>query len=724
MLLYWFFLFAIINEGFGVNFGLPFLFLSPEYLGQSNALSFLLLGGGIGGFIMSFHIYSYVQLGPKYPFIATLNRPFSKFVLNNSIIPIVFVINLMLRIIHFQQAQEYIESSEIIWRLMALIAGVILFMVLALLYFLPTNKDLYKITGKKSEEFQRQTSNISTTLHRHQTWYKEFLRKNVHHYYYFGKGMRLKKSRSSAHYDMNVLNQVFTQNNINASIFEILLVVSYIVMGLFRTKPIFQIPSSVSVLMLFTVIIMLVSAMFSWFKSWTYAVIVIFIVGVNYLSKNTHDFFQFKSYAYGLSYQPEDIIPYKREYFADFRYTDAIVKKDYHNFTKTLDNWKNRTQQVKPKLIVLNTSGGGLRSAMWTFKILQMLDRITHNQLTKHIQMITGASGGMIGAAYYRDILLQAHKDSTIHPDAPKYLHNISKDLLNRLAFSLTTNDIFFSFQKVTVNGYDYTKDRGYAFEQELKANLNGAFKHPLGFYKQPEVDAIIPTMIFSPTIVNDGRRLLICTQNLAFLQAADHLDDSVGLKPQLENVEYLRYFKASDPEEIQFSSVLRMNSSFPYIMPMITMPTYPEMLVMDAGIRDNYGTKTTVKYLFSLREWIKNNTSGVIILKIRDTKKTLVGQKYHERGLLGRVLLPVGNMYGNFPRVQDFNQDELLSATIHSLDYPIDIVTFNLRENFNNKISLSWHLTRNEKTKINNAVFSEGNIKAKKRLLQLLNIK
>src|SRR5690554_5307292 len=98
VLFYWIFLFSIVNNYVGI--GLPYLFLSPEYVGASNPIAFLLLGVSIGGFIMAFHIYSYIQLGPKYPFIATLSRPFYKFSINNSLIPLLFLINFSVNIYH------------------------------------------------------------------------------------------------------------------------------------------------------------------------------------------------------------------------------------------------------------------------------------------------------------------------------------------------------------------------------------------------------------------------------------------------------------------------------------------------------------------------------------------------------------------------------------------------------------------------------------------------
>ncbi|WP_417266311.1 patatin-like phospholipase family protein [Brumimicrobium sp.] len=720
VLFYWIFLFSIVNNYLGVGIGLPYLFLSPEYVGASNPIAFLLLGVSIGGFIMAFHIYSYIQLGPKYPFIATLSRPFYKFSINNSLIPLLFLINFSVNIYHFQQGQEYVQPMDVFLQILSLLGGVALFILFALVYFFPTNKDLFTITGKRSEEFQSKASNIKATLHRKQTWYEPFMNKNVDQYYYIGSRFRIRQSRSSSHYDINVLNKVFAQNHINASVFEILLVLSYISIGFFRDYEFFQVPASVSMMMILTIVLMLVSALFSWFKQWTYPLIVGAFLLVNYMSTKT-EFFQFKSFAFGLSYENEDLVSYTKQSLYDLKYSDSIIQRDYENYVKTLENWKKNTGKKKPKLIVLNTSGGGLRSAMWTFRVLQEMDSLSDNDFSKHIQMITGASGGMIGAAYYRDLMLMENDSLISSRLDQEYLENISKDLLNRLTFSISTNDLFFRYQSVEINEHLYSKDRGYAFEQELISNLNGAFDHTLGYYEPYERSGQIPTMIFTPTIVNDGRRLLVSAQHHGYLQATDRLDERVGLNPQIENIEYLKYFQHNNPNDVNFTSVLRMSATFPYVMPMITMPTDPGMQVMDAGIRDNYGSKTTVRYLIALRKWLHENTSGVIVLKVRDTKKTLIGETYENIGLFERLLLPFGNMYGNFPRVQDFNQDELFSTAIRSMDYPIEVVTFNLREHYDDKISLSWHLTQKEKLKISNAVYSEENSRSVERLMKLL---
>lgn len=719
VLFYWAFLFAVINGFFGVSFGVPFLFLSPEYLGETSYMSFLLLGFSVGGFIMAFHTYSYIRLGPFYPFIATLSRPYFKFCVNNSAIPLIFLINLSINIWTFQRAQELLDWFDVTLFIVSLLGGALLFVLIAFIYFFPMNKDLFRMTGKRSEDYIVKESNIKTSFHKKQRWFEHFIRGKDDTYTYIGSRFRIKKSRSCHHYDIAILTKVFVQNYTNATFFEITLIITFIILGLFRDNEVFQVPAAVSIMILITVLLMLVSAFFSWFKRWTYLIIIVILFGMNNISKSSY-LFQFQSNAFGLSYAENDIKTYSPEVINNLVKPD-ICAEDKKAYLEILNTWKQKQGVSKPKLVVVNCSGGGLRSALWTFKVMRDLDSLTQGSFSNALHLITGASGGMVGASYYRELMLDKVNGKIASTQSTHYLDNISKDLLNRIAFSISTSDIFFRMQQVEYNGQGYPKDRGYAFEQQLIKNLNGSLDKSLGDYFQPEKKSDIPVMIFTPTIVNDGRRLLISSQQLSFLHES-HLKENKGLNPIVENVEYQKFFAGSNPNDVRFTSVLRMNATFPYIMPMVTMPTKPGMQVMDAGIRDNYGTKTTVTFIHVLEDWIRENTSGVVIVKIRDSKKQLKDEKYKQVGMFDKLFLPFGNMYGNFPRVQDLNQDQLLMSSRLFSDGLVDIVTFNLRESLDDKISLSWHLTSQEKKKILNMINSEVNQEEIDNLLNLLN--
>ena len=227
--------------------------------------------------------------------------------------------------------------------------------------------------------------------------------------------------------------------------------------------------------------------------------------------------FRYTSYALGLDYSKESIISYSPENIRKNHKLGLADSTSEKNIIEILENWKKSTGEEKPKLVIVNTSGGGLRSALWTFTVLSNADEMLNSKLSKHLQMITGASGGMIGAAYFREINLRK-KLQTLRGDNSLFKSLLSKDLLNRLSFSASTSDLFMRYKELTYNGKKYTQERGSEFEKELHQNLSNYLEHPLGYYEKYEQTSTIPLMIFSPTIVNDGRRMLISAQNLSFM--------------------------------------------------------------------------------------------------------------------------------------------------------------------------------------------------------------
>ena len=62
LLVFWFILFGTLNGGFMRSFGANALFLSPEYLGNVNALSAGIVGVAMGIFIMSWNITTFILL--------------------------------------------------------------------------------------------------------------------------------------------------------------------------------------------------------------------------------------------------------------------------------------------------------------------------------------------------------------------------------------------------------------------------------------------------------------------------------------------------------------------------------------------------------------------------------------------------------------------------------------------------------------------------------------
>lgn len=716
-LIYWIFLFLIVSDQLGYAFGIPILFYSPEYLGEVSTASFIFLGFAFGGFIMAFNTYSYIKLGPKYPFLILTSQPFFKFCKNNATIPLIFIGFYLFKMAQFQRTEEFASIAEIVLFCISIIGGILLFLILSIVYFFPMSRR----KGLNSPEIddENDTQPIESIIHRKKTrWYHQFSSNKNKTYIYLGKGLKFMKSRSIHHIKPEVIEQVLSSNKFNTTLFELLTILSFVILGLFSSSKVFEMPAAMSIVLLLTMILMLFSALQSWFGKWTYALVIGVVIMMNYLSVHT-SFFTFKNYAYGLNYASTTTPPYTVNQIEETAQSKKMHLKSYSSYLQTLENWKKNTGEERPKLVILMTSGGGSRSALWTFGVLQKIDEATKGKLQTSLHLITGASGGMIGASYFRELVLRYKKKTIPSIYKKEYRTNLGKDMLNKLSFSASTNDIFFRYQKISYNGYEYPKDRGYAFEEQLHENTDYFMNHALGYYSNFEKNGTIPTMIFSPTIVNDGRRLLISSQNLNFLTS--EYSEKGKTEKSYENIDYQSFFSEVQPNDIRFSSVMRSSSTFPFVMPMMTMPSSPEIQLMDAGIRDNYGGKVTIEFLHILNDWISENTSGVIILQIRDTQKLLKDKTYKPVSFIDKLTMPFGNMYKNFPRTQDFDQEQLFNVGLKQFTFPVDFVTFNLRESEVDRISLSWHLSSQEKLKIENAFMSEQNQLSLKRFKALI---
>ena len=253
-------------------------------------------------------------------------------------------------------------------------------------------------------------------------------------------------------------------------------------------------------------------------------------------------------------------------------------------------------------------------------------------------------------------------------------------------------------------------------FEQELNRNTRGLMNYTLGDYKVEENNSDIPLMVFTPTIINDGRRMIIAPQPYGFLNGTRFQQKSIGP----ENVELIKLFSNNDPMALSYLSVLRMNATFPYVLPMVSMPTTPEIAVMDAGIRDNYGTKATIRYIDAFKDWIKENTSGIVLVEIRDIIQDYDIENQDDISLKDKLVEPTLNFYGNFHHAQEFNAAELIEVS-NKTGIPIYEISFILRNYPKDNISLSWHLTKREKIKIKSTFQSEKNQKELKKMILLL---
>ena len=122
LLSFWAILLLFITGGIGKSFGLKYLFLDPEYLNQVNFWSFFFIGFAFAGFVTAWNISTYLLHSTRFPFIASLHRPFIQFSVNNSLFPILFISFYFYKIIDFQNQNDC--DTNTLWNyILGFIAG-------------------------------------------------------------------------------------------------------------------------------------------------------------------------------------------------------------------------------------------------------------------------------------------------------------------------------------------------------------------------------------------------------------------------------------------------------------------------------------------------------------------------------------------------------------------------------------------------------------------------
>ena len=735
MLLIWFIIFGFVSQQYGTMMGIPYLFLDPEYMGKVGFTSMFILGISFGIFNMSFQLTSYILDSHRFTFIGMLKTPFMVFFQNNNVIPGLFILVYFYNFYHFQHSSGFKEYWEIGLDALAFLAGMMLIKSVLLYYFRLSNHDLLKLIAKNLDTSLRKNKinrvnvmeNISTAK---TSKYKVD--------YYFEFPFHLHAVDHTKTVDKNLLVKLFDQNHMNAVFIEILILVLIIVFGQFTDIPALQIPAGASAFIFFSFIITLTGALSYWLRGWAITSVVALGIIANIFTKN--GLLKLDNQAFGINYQTTKA-DYSLENLSQLT-SNKNYHSDYENTLGILNNWRKKfPESEKPKMVLICASGGGQRAAVWTFRTLQVVDNATNGKLMKNAMLMTGASGGMVGSAYYRELyhrqLLREIND--YHHE--KYVDNISKDVLNPLLFNYFVNDIFFRVRHLELNGLKYNKDRGYAFEQQICRNTEMPMNRTLMHYKTAEQNADIPMIILSPTVVNDGRRLYISPQNVSYMCTALPTNNQYT-KQRIKGIEFRRMYQNQLADSLRFITALRMTATFPYITPNVVLPSYPDMEIMDAGLADNFGYTDAIRFLYVFREWISQNTSGVILVSIRDSEKELPIEKRKGQTIFEKFFNPIGSLYNNWDMLQDISNDNIVEYAAGWFNGHLEVVNFAYvpqsknweelkKRNLSHKeiqkkeqmerASLSWHLTKREKESLKRTIYEKNNMVSLERLKNLL---
>ena len=711
LLIFWFVLGSTINSGFLKSYGADALFLSPEYLGKVNILSAAIVGVALGIFMMSWNITSFILNSKRFKFLATTSKPFLKYCINNSLLPVLFLAFYFTRLVIFDTQKELMSLGEVLGIISGILAGFILILLFSFAYFFGAEKTIQFTIAPIIDAAQHFNSNFYTG---HPAKESDSLKVQS----YWSKGFRFKKVRNVAHYNQEFLDTVFKRHHYSGIISIALAFIFLIVVGFFMDKPVFQVPAAASILIFFALMTAVIGALTYFMQSWSLLAFIVIILLVDVLYQ--HEIIDTRNKAYGINYLNKDERPGYDKNALKLLCSPEKIIADKTNMLQILENWKRNQQQEKPVMIFIDVSGGGLRSGTFVMNTMQQLDSAVGGKLMQHTMLISGASGGMLAATYYRELYRNWRKDSSFNLYSNIFSDNIAKDLLNPLFASMVSRDILAPAQTFSVNNYSYVKDRGYAFEQKLNRNTGNILGNQLKDYSADEKAAKIPLSIFNSTITRDGRRMMVSTQPISFMMKPSLYATDTTISP--DAVDFAAMFSKQDPLNLRLLTALRMNATFPYVLPNVWLPSNPVIDVMDAGLRDNFGQETTLRFIDNFKEWLAANTSAVVVLQMRDRMIDNWQEPFETGSITDFIVKPGTMLQHNWQKLQDYSQAEQYSYLHSEKDLNLQHVVFMYVPQAEDKgAALNFHLTAREKRDIEQSFKNSNNQSSLNKIKELL---
>jgi hypothetical protein len=344
----------------------------------------------------------------------------------------------------------------------------------------------------------------------------------------------------------------------------------------------------------------------------------------------------------------------------------------------------------------------------------------------------------MVGAAAWVGLAIGRRRSNDPTPEPLELMRAVgAMDSLTPVARRLVFHDIPLAFLPL-VNRSDRGEALARSFEAHLSRELRCRMDLSLQDLRDAESAGELPSLVFSPMLVEDGRRLLL--GNLDLTAATDHLvrwlsSKAHGARPSTglasRTAYHLSQVLPEAWEEFPLFTAARLSAAFPYASPATLLPTRARRRVVDAGYFDNYGLELACSWLRSLLvtrgEWFQRHVSRVLVIQIRDNVSRLsvnpetreagrdlrrreARQACAARGLEGISSPPEGLLTAR-ESVMLFRNDarlEALGDLFTSGGYPEDFLTTTVFE-FRGEASLSWTLSPGEVEGMVSQVDSKG---------------
>lgn len=342
------------------------------------------------------------------------------------------------------------------------------------------------------------------------------------------------------------------------------------------------------------------------------------------------------------------------------------------------------TKKVQP-VVIITTSGGGIRSAGWTVAVFAQLEAMDP-ELFSRVRLITGASGGMVGASHWIAERMVAGLD------------------VDEVYARATASSLYAPLSDLVL--ISPLRNRGEALEQAWEFAAP-ELKTPLHDFAERERAGTLPSLVFAPLLVEDGSQMLMSNLDLKWYAHADGWDfDNNSCEYEQFFVSKggcgnARQFFARVPSEtVKLSTLARISASFPYVSPAVTLPFVETPRAVDAGYYDNYGIKLAVEWIirhtYRCPEQYSSclSTQPILLVELRDHEPDQkVSKSPLWQGSTHELMSPIQGFLGARVHVANHRNAAIVDELERELGDRFEHVVVH----FDGQATLGWELTKEE---------------------------
>ncbi len=364
--------------------------------------------------------------------------------------------------------------------------------------------------------------------------------------------------------------------------------------------------------------------------------------------------------------------------------------------------WERSRGSADRPIVIVATSGGGIRAAAWTAEVLTGLTQECavlpdENRFTSSLVLVSAVSGGSEGAMYF---LGSYERDGAVPSRALADIRqNSYHSSLSSVGWGLLYPDLL---RIVPLLGSAATPllgnsvDRGWALERDWVrawAGHGSATEPTMGEWSDDVARGIRPAVIFNGTAAESGQRFLMSSTTLP--------PDPGFQRGYLPSILFWDAFQGLD---LPVATAARLSASFAWISPMPRSSTGDPRFrvhVGDGGYYDNSGVVSAMEWLIAAGDSIK--THPVYILLVDSTPGwPPSGENWTWQRQLTAPLETLQSVRTSSQQARA--QFELQLATDFLTNKGFHVQQVRFRYPSDSLTPLSWHLTPHQKKNIGEA--------------------